>query len=278
MFILLINTIVHNVSAQTEIKNDSTQKSFIEIGFIYQNQAVETGRTFNVSQFSIIPSLSYSHKSGFHLSVAGNWLSESEPNYMLTIISAEYRKKAGKNFTLSGSYARNIFNTDSLGLITNIFTASTSYKHKWFTSGISYSYLSGNETGHMLSLSLDGYWEKEYSRTIDAISLNPAITLTAGTATVPLSTFGKNIFEQGYRTTWSQRRRLMNPRSTSAQSTGYQFGLMNIDFSVPVQIYKGKFTFTSSANYSFPFKLQEEEGSTVEPLFYFTAGILFTIQ
>jgi hypothetical protein len=282
IFYLLMHTVALAVSAQTDsnsvIKSDSAQKSFVEISFTYQSQALEAGRTFNVSQFSLIPSVTYAHKSGLAVSATGNWLSESEPNYTLTTLSLGYSKKAGNYVTLSGSYARNIFYPDSLGLIKNIFTAGASYNRKWFTAGVNYSYLSGGETGHLLSLSTDGYWERECTRVIDVISINPAIAVIAGTATVPLTSFGKNTFEQGSRITWLQRRRQLNPRTTTEQTSGYQFGIMNLDFSIPVSVYKGKFTFTSSANYSVPFQLQEEEGTIVEPLFYFTVGILFTIQ
>jgi hypothetical protein len=254
--------------------NDSTSSQLL-ISFNYQSQAVESGRTYNVKQYSLLPSVMYTHKSGIFASADGIWLSEATPAYSLTVVTAGYSKTFAKRFNVTASFARNFFNPDSAGIIRNQLSVGGGYEINWFNITAGYTYLSGEEKGHLLTVGTSGYWEKELKRA-GVFSISPNIVFSAGTANVPFRSFGKTTYERGYKRPWVQQRR--NMIQQIPQQTKYEFGPMSINASLPLSLSKGLFAFTLSGNIVLPFALAEEEQTELKSQFFIGAGISFTIQ
>jgi hypothetical protein len=261
--------------AQQPVVDSSATSQFI-ISLNYQSQAVDAGRTYNVKQFSLMPSLTYNHKSGLFAAADGSWFSKSNPAYNLTTVTAGYEHTFNKKFSFTASFSRNFFTNDTAGLIKNQLSAGVTYQKNWFSISADYAYLSGEEKGHLAAFTSAGYWEKEPTKLIDMVAINPTIVFIAGTANVPLRSFSKTIYEQGYQRPWMQRRRPI-PRQTNTE-TAYQFGPMSITAGVPVTVSKGLFALMLSGNIAVPFQLTEEEATELKSQFFISAGISITIN
>jgi len=278
-FLFIRSYFIANAQQTDTDSSVAEKKSSLQLNIGFSSTALEAGRDAGVKQYSISPSVTYNHKSGLWVSVTGSYLSESEPQYNLTVASLGYGKNLGEQFSFGVNYSRNFFHPDSSGLLKNIFGAGLSFSKNWFSAGTNYAYLSGEETGHSLVLNTSGYWGKETSTFIDAVSVAPGAAITFGTANISLRRFGSTLFEKGYGVRWqdwiSQSNR---PRQGSTATSSYEFGLMNIDLIVPVSFYIGNFSTTLSYSYAIPMELAEEQNSELKAQGYFGIKLGYVIQ
>jgi hypothetical protein len=284
-FILLL-FVYANAGAQQTLPNDKTdsiapEKSSLQIGISFSSQALSSGRNFGVSQYVLSPSICYYHKSGLHAGIEGNILSDAVPAYNLTTLSIGYADSITQKWNYGIGYTRNLFNPDTAGLIQNALTASINFLPKYFNASLQYSYLFGDEKAHRLVAGANAYLLKDsINKIIDYISFAPGVFCTFGTANVPFSNFTSTQFQKGTGSSWQQWRTQRSRRRNGASSTAQnlEFGLMNIDLSLPVMLSIKNFQVGFSYTYAIPQKLSEEESSDINPTSYFGISLGYTIH
>ena len=164
----------------------------------YFNKTLSAGRDLGVNQFSVIPSITYYHKTGFYTGLSGSWYSETFPNYSLTDLTAGYSNLLGKsgNFSYSLSYDHFLFNPSDGGVLTNALGIYGNYDFGPVNVGLNYSYLFGNkETGNKLSPSVGAYFKIKNVGFIDKITIMPSISVTFGSGNLPFSVFNKKTYK-----------------------------------------------------------------------------------
>jgi hypothetical protein len=260
------------VLAQEEISN-------IKVGISYSSEALSSGRNFNVPQFALSPSVGYYHKSGIHAIVDGTLLGSSSPSYTLTTISIGYLSTGMSAWGYGFDYSRNIFNPDSAGLIKNVLSASGTFSRGLFSASAQYSYLFENETAHRVLLGINAVLTKDsLGHFVQSINFSPGVFFTLGTSNVPFVAFTKDQFLKGTGYTWKEwKARRQRARSrTATSSQNLQFGLMNIDLTLPFTASFKNFQVGVSYTYAIPEKLSEEVDSDIKPTGYLSLSIAYT--
>jgi Bacterial protein of unknown function (Gcw_chp) len=285
LLLFLFNFFYSDIKAQETMPVNETDsiapgKSSLQVGISFSSRALSSGRDFGVSQYIVMPSINYSHKSGFYAGVYGNILSDVSPKYSLTTIALGYADSITSKWNYNIGYSRNIFNPDTAGLIKNSLSASIIFSVKHFNTSIQYAYLFGNEKAHRFTAGANGDFYKSFDKVIDEISFTPGVLFTFGTANVPFSSFSSTQFQKGTGQTWQQwKLQRLRPRmgtSTALKKTA--IGLMNIDLLIPVIVTVKKFQLGLSYNYALPKKLSEENGNEVNTTGYFGVSLGYTIK
>lgn len=285
-FLLFLLTFVYSGSmSQEEVPENNPDtvppvKSSIEIGVSFASQALSSGRDFGVSQYSMMPSFMYYHKSGFHTGIVGNILSNADPKYNLTTATIGYGDTINDKWDYDISYTRNFFNPDTAGLIQNSIGGSINFLSKYFNISAQYAYLFGNEKAHRVITGANAYLSKDCRKHINNINFTPGVLITFGTANIPFNTFTSTQFKSGTGLPWQQwkTQRLNRRLGTSTTAQNLQFGLMNIDWTVPVTVSIKKFQIGLSYTYAIPQKLKEETSAEISATGYFGASLIYSIK
>jgi hypothetical protein len=257
-----------------------TDKSSVQLDISFSSRALSAGRDFGVNQYSLMPSISYYHKSGLHAGIAANLLSDAEPKYNLTTAAIGFSDTITAKWSYDIYYVRNFFNPDTAGLIQNSANVSISFLPEYFNSFLQYSYLFGDEKAHRIIAAGNAYLSKDCRRVIDNISFTPGAAFTFGTANVPFNTFTSAQFKTGSGLSWQQwkAQRLSRRFGLTTGKENLKFGLMNIDLSVPVSISIKNFQIGLNYTYAIPQSLSEETGSQIQSTGYFGISLGYIIK
>jgi hypothetical protein len=265
---------------ESSIDSIPAGKSSVQIDVSFSSKALSSGRDFGVSQYIILPSVSYLHKSGFHAGITANILGDTEPAYNITNISIGYGDTVNAKWSYGFYYARNLFNPDTAGLIQNSLSGSIVFMPSYFNASIQYAYLFGNEKAHRVIAAANTFLSKDFKKGIDNIIFTPGAAFTFGTANVPFSTFTSTQFKAGTGLAWQQwkTQRLSRRQGVNATAQTLQFGLMNIDLTFPVSISIENFQIGFNYTYAIPQQLNEESSSDIKPTGYFGISLGYTIK
>jgi hypothetical protein len=254
--------------------------SFLKVMVNYVNQALSAGRDYGIDQYGINAAVEYNHKKGWYTGCSGSLLSANDPAYTVTTLYAGFGKGIGQYGRYDFTYSHSFFNPDSNKLLNNCLSASVSIAKKWFTAGGRYSFLFGEEQGHELIVNSGLYFEKATGSFIDVISCNPGISAVFGTSNIPFKRFTLGQYQQGTGETWQQYKdRIASRRSNRSSSTSStnEFGLMNLDLTMPVSFIIKNCRLTLSYNYAIPITLPNE-ATTPDAQGYFGATVSYVIK
>lgn len=252
----------------TATDDDEDLTSEFVISADYSSQALAAGRNLGITQFAITPSLNYYHKSGIWAGVSGYVLENTDPNYNSTALSIGYDGNFTEDWSFAVSYGHNFFTpTDAYETnnpLANSLNAGTSYDFKYINTGLSYTYLFGEDTGNQLGWDIGAFFPIKLKGRLRKISFAPSFGLLWGNEKIVANRLPERL-----------RRRFpnFNPESN-------EFGLMNMDIRVPVSFYVGDFRLKLSYNIALPQKLNDSrfDRTDYSAVHYWGVGMSYTIR
>ncbi len=289
-------------------------KSELNIRAAYSSNVAVAGRNYGINQHGLSPGISFYHKSGLFADVTGYWNSAYEPAYSFTMISAGYFGYKG-NFTFVPSYERWIYNMDETATLFNNLSLSMSQKIKFVSLGVDYSFMFGAETAHRLIPSTSGYFSIKDVWFFDALTFMPTVSLLFGNDEITTQRFTESdVFRARIEDLYpisqlaeeAQRRilrellasgkisnkialalyRNLNKHGSilspelidryEARQVENAFGLMNLNFSLPIFFTIDQFNIALTYSYNIPYSLPGEAIS-FDPVSYISTSVTYRI-
>lgn len=281
----------------------------------YTNKVLYAGRNYGVNQALMMPSLTYSHKSGWYGDLAGFSYSQSQPRYELTMISAGYIGAIGKKFLYIGEYSRSFFTKpDSNTALSNALTFYGAYSIGEYTSTLTYSTLFGNgSTSSLLVPSFSRAFTFSKLGFIDKITITPSVSASIGSINSFSNTFNPllngNPFTNGSmidtaalrNSGWSGGRPPWATGNTSGTGTYgrpsgasgppawvtnaqnpnlavNKFGVMAYTLSLPISIKIKNCNTSFTPSFIKPVRLSSFESLNPRPQFNFTVGVTYGLK
>ena len=291
-----------------------TPYSELNIRASYSSNVAVAGRNYGINQHGFSPGISFYHKSGLFADVTGYWNSAYEPAYSVTMLSLGYFGNKG-NFPFVPSYERWIYNMDETATLFNNLGLSMSQKIKFLSLGVDYSFMFGAETAHRLIPSMSGYFSIKDVWFFDAITFMPTTSLLFGNDEITTQRFTESdvfratieeLYPISQLSEEAQRRilrellasnaitfkraqilfRNLNNYGTilspeliaryEAEQNDNVFGLMNLNFSLPVFFTIDQFNIALTYSYNIPYSLPGEV-ITFDPVSYISASVTYRI-
>lgn len=291
-----------------------TPYSELNIRASYSSNVAVAGRNYGINQHGLSPGISFYHKSGLFADVTGYWNSAYDPAYSLTVLSAGYFGNKG-NFTFVPSYERWLYNMNETATLFNNLGLSMSQKIKFLSLGIDYSFMFGAETAHRLIPSLSGYFSIKDVWFFDAITFMPTTSLLFGNDEITTQRFTESDVFRGTieslypisQLSEEQQRMILRELLASdaislkraailyrnlntygnilspeliARYENEQkqnvFGLMNLNFSIPIFFTIDQFSIALSYSYNIPYSLPGEVIS-FDPVSYISTSVTYRI-
>ena len=201
-------------------KNNEDETSYFVVRIDYYNKTLSYGRDLGVQQYSLLPSLTYNHKSGLSASITGNYYNVDTPNYNMTDFNISYNNyfKFNEDWSYAISYDHYFFNPDSASLLKHSIGLGTSYTIGKFSGNLNFatSYGSG-QSANSFSPGISGFFEIKNVGFIDKIEFLPSISLSFGNGNITFRKFNSNHFQAGHGYTYDE--------SSNLKKTEYAFFL-----------------------------------------------------
>jgi len=246
-----------------DIDVDQFLKSIASFQFLYFSVDYNTktyfsGRDIGSDQFNVNPQITYIHSNGFFVGVNGLYYSEFSPKWDYTSLTAGYGQSFGKNkpYAWTSSYAR-YFYSDG---VDNPFTNEISFGleatniNKTLGTELTATYLFGDDTSFQLISSNYGIVNlsktKEYQ-----LRLRPELNIVIAQQTIQLA-----------------RTFTIKGKQFTKNTQKNDFGLINTQLQIPLQLNTGGFDFELGYIVNFPTALEGETGLGI------TSNINFSIS
>lgn len=247
-----------------------TNYHLIYLSVNYNSETYFSGRDIDVDQFNIVPQITYMHSKGFYSSISGIYYSEFEPNWDVTTLTAGYGKGIGKKklWRYYVSYSHYFYSNNIDNLYSGTLNGGIGISNKKRNLGaqLSMSNYFGDEYTYQLVLrnyaSLNLYRNKR-----SYLRLRPQFSIVTGTQIVDLA--GGSI----------QKFILTKEEENIEDDTileGNAFGLINIQFNIPLIYSIGPFDVELGFNYNIPSELGDE--TDLENTSFFNFGLAYLID
>jgi len=219
---------------------------FLYFSVDYNNKTYFSGRDIGTDQFNINPQITYIHSNGFFVGVNGVYYSEFTPNWDYTSVTVGYGQSFGKTKTYkwTSSYARYFYSAGVDNPFTNAisFGLEATNKKKTLGTELSATYLFGDDTSFQVISSSYGVVNlsktKEYQ-----LRLRPELNIVVAQQTIQLAqTF------------------TIRGRKFTRYIQNNDFGLINTQLQIPLQLNVGDFDFELGYIVNFPSALEGETG------------------
>lgn len=219
---------------------------FLYFSVDYNNKTYFSGRDIGTDQFNINPQITYIHSNGFFVGVNGVYYSEFTPNWDYTSVTVGYGQSFGKSKTYkwTSSYARYFYSAGVDNPFTNAisFGLEATNKKKTLGTELSATYLFGDDTSFQVISSSYGvvnlFKAKEYQ-----LRLRPELNIVVAQQTIQLAqTF------------------TIRGRKFTRYIQNNDFGLINTQLQIPLQLNVGDFDFELGYVVNFPSALEGETG------------------
>ncbi len=305
---------IFNLIDSTLAAGTSNPYSELNIRAAYSSNVAVAGRNYGINQHGFSPGLSFYHKSGLFGDLTGYWNSAYEPSYNVTMLSFGYFGNKS-NFSYVPSYERWIYNKDETATLFNNLSLSMSQKIKFLSLGIDYSFLFGNKTAHRLILSASGYFSIKDVWFFDAITFMPTSSVLFGNDEITTQRFTESdVFRANIESLYpisqlseEQQRTILRELLASdaitfkraailyrnlntygsilsptmiaryeAEQIENVFGLMNLNFSIPLFFTIDQFNIALTYSYNIPYSLPGEVIS-FDPISYLSASVTYRI-
>ena len=252
----------------------------------YISDIVNAGRDFGVSQYGFSAGVSYYHKSGLFGDISGYWNSDIDPHYNPTTLSLGFMKTVGKVWSFISSYDHYIYeNTGEINYaLTNSVNFSSYFDIKFFSLGIDYSFLFGDESAHRIRPNI--FFPISFNEVgfIDQINLYPSASILLGNQNIyyineNYQVIQSEIKEFGY--TGFKRRRKQNSEQlyqlVYEEGIDNVFGILNYSLSIPIIFKINNFTLSLGYYFNIPVPLPGED-IEYTPNSYFNVNLLYAIS
>lgn len=259
----------------------------------YTSNIMYAGRDFGISQYGFSAGLSYYHKTGLFADVTTFWNSDYEPHINPTSFSLGYMGSLTRKWGFIASYDHYLYlkndeYEDISYPLTNALNASTYFDFKYFSVGLDYSFLFGEETAHRLRPNMYGIIRIKNLGFIDEIDIFPSVSMLLGDETLyyldenysqiksVLENYGIDDFNRFRQRRPRLAQYIYSNYVTYDERSENVFGIMNYSVSLPIMVRIGRFTVSSGYYVNFPVALPGED-IDLSPNNYFNVGLMYTI-
>ncbi len=253
----------------------------------YTSNITNAGRDYGVQQYGLSAGISYYHKSGFYGDLSGYWNSDANPRINPLVGSLGFMYSDIPHFSVTAFYDHYFYfqGNDSLPYkypFTNSLNLSPYLDLKFLSIGVNYSFLFGNENAHRIRPDIYLNLSIKNIGIIRKIQFLPGASIYLGNQDVVafsnnfidlkkfISEVGISRFRQLYK---RYGKSLLN--YVMQEQVTNEFGIMNYNFSVPVNIYFGSMTLSLSYFYNIPVALPGEQ-IDITPNSFFSTSLLYT--
>jgi hypothetical protein len=233
---------------------------FLYFSVDYNTKTYFSGRDIGTDQFNINPQITYIHSNGFFVGVNGVYYSEFTPNWDYTSVTAGYGQSFGKNksYKWTSSYARYFYSAGVDNPFTNAisFGLEVTNTKKTLGTELSATYLFGDDTSFQMTSS--SYGVVNLSNTKDyQLRFRPELNIVIAQQTIQLAqTF------------------TVRGREITRYIQNNDFGLINTQLQIPLQLNVDNFDFELGYIVNFPSALEGETGLEITNNFNFSVSYL----
>ena len=246
-----------------------TNYNLIYLSVNYNSDTYFSGRDIDVDQFNIVPQITYMHSKGFYASISGIYYSEFEPNWDVTTLTAGYGHGIGKKklWRYYASYSQYFYSNNIDNLYNSTVNAGVGISNKKRSLGtqLSLAYYFGDEITYQL-VSRSYVSLKLLKNKKHYLRFRPQFSIVTGTQIVDLS--GGSI--QKFLLTKEEA-----PLEDNTLLEDNVFGLINIQFNIPLQYSIGSFDLELGFNYNVPSELGDE--TDLKNTSFFNLGVAYLI-
>ncbi len=233
---------------------------FLYFSVDYNTKTYFSGRDIGTDQFNITPQITYIHSNGFFVGVNGVYYSEFTPKWDYTSLTVGYGQSFGKSksYKWTSSYARYFYSNGVDNPFTNAisFGLEATNKKKTLGTELSATYLFGDDASFQITSS--SYGVVFLSKTKDyQLRLRPELNVVIAQQTIQLAqTF------------------TIRGREVTRNIQNNDFGLINTQLQIPLQLNVGDFDFELGYIINFPSALEGETGLEITNNFNFSISYL----
>ena len=234
----------------------------------YDSKTFFAGREIGDQQYSLSGQLFYMHSKGIYAGVSGAWYSQLDPGYRTTVLTVGYGNglKKLKFFRYRLSYDYFLFNNDDPDfepIYTSGLNTGITLKSKNLGTRMNLYFLLGKETGKNFSWDAYGYINVVRLRHYNKIRLEPQVSLFWGSEAVE----------------YQLSEILIDPLTNMEYDSYYkdEFGLMNIQFQLPLSVKIKNFDFQASYIYNLPQTMNEGFSYPETSFFRISLGYIFSL-
>lgn len=239
---------------------DSTTADWT-LSLVADQRTFYLGREYGDHAFSLLPSLTYSHPSGFYGTLSGYYFHASEPpRYAFTDLELGYANDLTEHWAYSLSYDHVFFSppaTSSDKLIPNGLEAYTTYDLGPLQAGLDYNFFFGKSTAQTIALSLHAKVRRAHWLGLDEVSLLPGAEVLWGSP-LALARYGGT-----YPATTTSLSTGRGRRKTTQTIEGQTVRLLGYELTLPLKIDRGPVAYTLAGHYVVPRRTPDD---TAAPL------------
>ena len=256
----IIDNLLGEESVEEFLKS-ATDFQFLHFSVDYNNKTYFSGRDIGTDQFNMSPQLTYINSNGFFVGITGIYFSEFAPEWDYTAVTLGYGKSFGKDkkYRWSTSYARYFYSdTSEDNPFTNAISLGLEVDNKRKTLGteLSTTYLFGSDNSFQIISSTYGVLSLSKTEKTH-LKLRPQLNIVVAEQTIQLSQTFTIRGQQFTRTVQNN-----------------DFGLINTQLQIPLQLDVNDFTFELGYIINFPSELEGETNLETTSNFNFSISYL----
>lgn len=280
-------------------------RSSMSVRLSYTSNVAYAGRNFGINQYGFSAGMAYYHKNGLFTDLSGYWNSNAIPKYNPTVLSAGYLGTIGKKISYIASFDHYFYqyeDNDEFSYtypLTNSISLAGYYDFEFFSAGIDYSFLFGEETANRIRGNIIGKIRFKNPWFLDRISISPGASILFGNQNIYsisqsyqvereafweelIGKYGLRYLLRLRRNNREEYRNLLRENFpdyiyiSTEESSENVFGLMNYSFSLPVYFTKKQFTLALSYHLNIPVSLPGED-IEYDPNSYFSVSLLYNL-
>jgi hypothetical protein len=257
---------------------DSTAAEWA-LSLVADQRTFYLGREYGSRAFSLLPSLTYSHPSGFYGTLSGYYFHASEPpRYAFTDLELGYANDLTEHWSYSLSYDRIFFSpplTDTDKLIRNGLEAYTTYALGPLQAGLDYNFFFGKSAAQTIALALHAKARKAHWLGFEEVNLTPGAEVLCGSP-LALARYGGTYTATTTTTNVITGRGRRKPTQITQAVDNKTVRLLGYELTLPLELTRGPLAYTLTGHYVVPHRTPSDTTAPLPTGVYLSAEIDFT--
>ena len=267
-------TTVPPIAARTDTASTATWT----LSFEAFQRTFYLAREYGDHAYSLAPSLTYSHPSGFYGTLSGYYFHQSEPpHYAFTDLEVGYANTVTDHWLYSVSYDR-IFFTPPVStadkLIENGLEAFTAYDLGPLRAAFDYNLFFGKSSAQTITLAFSSKFKKTAWLGADEISLTPQAEVLWGSP-LALARYG-GTYATTSTTTTSTGVRGRRKQTTQTTIEGQTVRLLGYELTLPLAFERHALTYTLTGHYLLPKRTPDDTAASLPTGAYLSLQVDFS--
>ncbi len=265
----LLNDVLGDDRELMRFINPPSSYCYLYSGIISDSKTFYAGREIGDNMYSMNGSIYFFHSKGFYVGTSGLWYSQLDPGYSTTIVSVGLYKALNqkKSIALRTSYSRYFYNSgdsETDNIFNNNLGISISIRNSWIGTRQSFNFLFGQDFG--MNFAPDFFLRIPIVRfgKFNRIRIEPEASLL----------FGSEYVEYTVTDNLNSQQSGMQPSSTTNEG----YGLLNVQFYIPVCIYLGDFDIELGFSVNIPNSQDKSVEYPVSSYFSISLGYLLPLN